>query len=250
MDSYHHIRNKKPEDLRGKLTIKFIGEEAIDAGGVKREWYTLLSRELFNPHFMLFKLTNNANTYLPNNNSGMFETDHLEIFRFIGRTIAKAIFDGFMLDCYFTRGFYKLICNIPLTYHDLADYDPEYYKSIKWFMENDISDMGDVWTFSYEEDNFGQLQVIDLIPNGRNISVTEANKFEFVQKLCFAKLFGNIKPQTEAFQKGFYEIIPLKLISIFDHRELELVISGLPTIDGIYFIFLIIKFFKSSLLLF
>lgn len=231
MDSYHHFRNKKPEDLRGKLTIRFIGEEAIDAGGVKREWFTLLSKEMFNPHFMLFKLTSNANTYLPNNNSGMFESDHLEIFKFIGRVIAKAIFDGFMLDCYFTRGFYKLICNIPLTYHDLADYDPEYYKSIKWFMENDISDMGDMWTFSYEEDNFGQLEVIDLIPNGRNISVTQENKFDYVQKLCFAKLFGNIKPQVEAFQKGFYELIPLKLISIFDPRELELVISGLPTID-------------------
>ncbi len=236
MDSYHHFRNKKPEDLRGKLTLRFIGEEAIDAGGVKREWFTLLSKDMFNPHFMLFKLTSNANTYLPNNNSGMFESDHLEIFKFIGRVIAKAIFDGFMLDCYFTRGFYKLICNIPLTYHDLADYDPEYYKSIKWFMENDISDMGDMWTFSYEEDNFGQLEVIDLIPNGRNISVYEGNKFDYVQKLCFAKLFGNIKPQVEAFQKGFYEIIPLKLISIFDPRELELVISGLPTIDcKIYF---------------
>ena len=40
-----------------------------------------------------------------------------------------------------------------------------------------------------------------------------------------------IQKQIEAFLKGFYEIIPQKLISIFNYRELELVISGLPTID-------------------
>jgi E3 ubiquitin-protein ligase HUWE1 len=34
-----------------------------------------------------------------------------------------------------------------------------------------------------------------------------------------------------AFLEGFYQIIPKKLISIFDEQELELLISGLPTID-------------------
>jgi hypothetical protein len=232
MDSYSQLRSKKPEEIRGKLTVTFVGEEmAIDAGGVKREWFTLLSREMFNPDFMLFKLAANGSTYMPNSESGMFESDHLQIFSFIGRVIAKAIYDGFMLDCYFTRNFYKLLCNTPLTYHDMEDYDPVFYKNLKWLLETDISDMGELYTFSYEEDRFGKLEVVDLIPDGRNISVTEENKFEYVQKLCYARLFETIKPQMEALQKGFYEIIPLKLITIFDHRELELVISGLPTID-------------------
>ena len=231
-DSYAQLKVKKPEEVRGKLTIRFVGEEGIDAGGLKREWFTLLSREMFNPNFMLFKLAANGSTYMPNSESGMFETEHLEIFKFIGRVIAKAIYDGFMLECYFTRSFYKLICNIPLTYHDMEDYDPEYYKNLKWLLETDITDMEELFTFSYEEDRFGKLEIIDLVPNGRNISVSEENKFEYVQKLCHARLFENIKPQVEALQKGFYEIIPLKLISIFDHREFELVISGLPTIDS------------------
>ena len=75
------------------------------------------------------------------------------------------------------------------------------------------------------------MEIIDLIENGRNIHVTEENKFDFVQKLCSSRLYDTIKPQIEAFLKGFYEIIPQKLISIFNYRELELVISGLPTID-------------------
>jgi len=232
MDSYTQLRSKKPEEIRGRLTITFIGEEAVDAGGVKREWFSLLSKEMFNPDYMLFKLAANGNTYMPNSESGMFESDHLELFAFIGKVIAKAIYDGFMLDCYFTRGFYKLICNIPLTYHDMEDVDPQYFKNLKWLLETDISDMGELLTFSYEEDRLGKLEAIDLIPNGRNIAVTEENKFDYVQKICHAKLFDTIKPQMEALQKGFYDIIQLKLISIFDHRELELVISGLPTVDG------------------
>ena len=230
-DSFSQLCFKSPEDIRGKLTIHFEGEEAIDAGGVKREWLTLLSKEMFNPNYMLFTLAKNGTTYTPNSDSGKFNTDHLKHFEFIGRIIAKAIYDGIMIDCYFTRSFYKIISNTPLTYHDMEDYDPEYYNSLKWLLENDITGMDVYLTYSFVHDNLGQIEIIDLIENGRNIEVNEENKFDYVQKLCYAKLFDTIKPQVESFLKGFYEIIPLKLISIFDYRELELVISGLPTID-------------------
>jgi E3 ubiquitin-protein ligase HUWE1 len=35
----------------------------------------------------------------------------------------------------------------------------------------------------------------------------------------------------DAFLKGFFSIVPQDLIKIFDNRELELLLSGLPTID-------------------
>lgn len=34
-----------------------------------------------------------------------------------------------------------------------------------------------------------------------------------------------------AFLEGFYDIIPKRLISIFNEQELELLISGLPNVD-------------------
>ena len=42
---------------------------------------------------------------------------------------------------------------------------------------------------------------------------------------------GAIRKQLAAFLEGFYEIIPKRLISIFTEQELELLRSGLPTID-------------------
>jgi len=180
---------------------------------------------------MLFTLAKNGTTYSINQDSGRYNMDHLRQFEFIGKIMAKAIYDGMMLDCYFSRIIYKLITNTPISYHDMEDYDPQFFKSIKILLENDYTGKDTYLTYSYNHDNFGQMEIVDLIENGRNVDVTENNKFDYVQKLCSAKLYDNIKPQVEALLKGFYEIIPQKLISIFNYNELELVISGSPKID-------------------
>ena len=64
-----------------------------------------------------------------------------------------------------------------------------------------------------------------MILNGRNIPVTEHNKHDYVQKICYARMAKDIQEQIEAFLEGFHEIIPANLISIFDSR-------GLPDIDS------------------
>jgi len=86
-------------------------------------------------------------------------------------------------------------------------------------------------TFSLEVQEFGVTEVRDLIPNGRNITVSEENKLEYVHLVCQLKMSGSIRQQLNAFLEGFYDIIPKRLISIFNEQELELLISGLPNID-------------------
>jgi len=48
------------------------------------------------------------------------------------------------------------------------------------FSENDIEDALDL-TFSTEDDRFGEVVTVDLIPNGENIPVTNQNKKEYVE---------------------------------------------------------------------
>lgn len=74
-------------------------------------------------------------------------------------------------------------------------------------------------------------EVRELVKNGKNIAVTEENKKEYVQRVCQMKMTGAIRNQLDSFLEGFYDIIPKRLISIFDEQELELLISGLPNID-------------------
>ena len=78
---------------------------------------------------------------------------------------------------------------------------------------------------------FGRTETRDLKPNGRETPVTEANKREYVQLACQLKMTGSIRSQIKSFLEGFYDVIPKELISIFNEQELELLISGLPTID-------------------
>ena len=78
---------------------------------------------------------------------------------------------------------------------------------------------------------FGVTETRELMPNGNNTPVTEENKREYVKLVCQMKMTGAIRKQLNAFLEGFYDIIPKKLVSIFTEQELELLISGLPTID-------------------
>lgn len=227
-DSFSQFQKISTQDLKGRLSVEFEGEEGMDAGGVSREWFLLLSKEIFNEDYALFKLSSTGNTYQPNPYS-YFNHDHISYFKFIGRFVAKALYDGQLLDAYFTRSFYKHILGIPLTYHDMEDQDYTYYKSLKWIVENDITGMEQ--TYSYQTNDFGKDKTIEIIKDGSNILVTEENKLDYVQKVAYHKMAETIKLQIESFLEGFHELIPSSLIQVFDSHDLELIISGLPDID-------------------
>ncbi|KAJ1697814.1 hypothetical protein LUZ63_006326 [Rhynchospora breviuscula] len=235
-DSYNQLRLRRYQDLKGRLTVQFQGEEGIDAGGLTREWYQLLSRVIFDKGALLFTTVGNNASFQPNPNS-VYQTEHLSYFKFVGRVVAKALFDGQLLDVHFTRSFYKHMLGIKVTYHDIEAVDPDYYKNLKWMLENDVSDIPDL-TFSMDADEekhilYEKNQVTDyeLKPGGRNIRVTEDTKHEYVDLVADHILTNAIRPQITAFLEGFTELIPRELISIFNDKELELLISGLPEID-------------------
>ncbi|KAL3023982.1 hypothetical protein AAZX31_04G094700 [Glycine max] len=235
-DSYNQLRMRSTQDLKGRLTVHFQGEEGIDAGGLTREWYQLLSRVIFDKGALLFTTVGNESTFQPNPNS-VYQTEHLSYFKFVGRVVGKALFDGQLLDVHFTRSFYKHILGAKVTYHDIEAIDPDYFRNLKWMLENDISDVLDL-TFSIDADEeklilYERTEVTDyeLIPGGRNTKVTEENKHQYVDLVAEHRLTTAIRPQINAFLEGFNELIPRELISIFNDKELELLISGLPDID-------------------
>ncbi|KAL6995188.1 E3 ubiquitin-protein ligase upl1, partial [Sarracenia purpurea var. burkii] len=149
-DSYNQLRMRSMQDLKGRLNVHFQGEEGIDAGGLTREWYQLLSRVIFDKGALLFTTVGNDSTFQPNPNS-VYQTEHLSYFKFVGRVVGKALFDGQLLDVHFTRSFYKHILGAKVTYNDIEAIDPDYFKNLKWMLENDITDVLDL-TFSIDAD--------------------------------------------------------------------------------------------------
>lgn len=108
---------------------------------------------------------------------------------------AKAIYDNKLLECYFTRSFYKHILGIPVNFGDMESEDYSFYKGLEFLMNNHIEEFGSDLTFSVEVNEFGVTETRDLIPNGRNISVTEENKMQYIILSCQMKMTGAIRTQ-------------------------------------------------------
>mmetsp|Transcript_15059 Transcript_15059/g.17314 ORF Transcript_15059/g.17314 Transcript_15059/m.17314 type:complete len:1644 (+) Transcript_15059:440-5371(+) len=229
-DAYHQLRLRNAEEMRSRLHITFRNEEGVDAGGLSREFFGILAKEMFNPNYALFTSTEDGCTFQPNQNSSI-NPDHLSYFRFVGRIVGKAVADGFLLDAHFTRSLYKHMLGLEPTHHDMEAIDPDYYKNLKMILEYSLADIGLELTFSIDDHSFGRSQIIDLIENGRNVPVTDETKAKYVSLVCRHRMTKSIKSQIKAYLAGFYELVSPDLIAIFTPRELELLISGLPDID-------------------
>jgi E3 ubiquitin-protein ligase HUWE1 len=201
-DSYSRLHFKSADEIKyGKLSIRFHGEEGVDAGGVTREWFQVMSRQMFNPDYALFiPVASDRTTFHPNRLSHINE-EHLKFFKFIGSIIGKALYEGRALDCHFSRAVYKRILGQPVSIKDMETLDLDYYKSLLWMLENDISNVL-TETFSIETEAFGDTEIVDLIENGRNVPVTEENKQEYVQLVVEYRLTGSVKSQLEEFLRG------------------------------------------------
>ncbi|KAF8973258.1 hypothetical protein BDZ97DRAFT_1912814 [Flammula alnicola] len=229
-DSFLYLQRKTGEQIKhGKLSVRFYDEEGVDAGGLTREWFQILARQMFNPNNALFQpCAADKLTYQPNKNSWV-NPEHLSFFKFVGRVIGKAIYDGRLLDAHFARSLYRQLLGKPVDYRDVEWVDPEYYNSLCWILENDPTALD--LTFSVEADEFGVNRIVPLKEGGESIAVTQENKREFVQLSARYRLYSSIKDQIENLSSGFYEIIAKDLITIFNEQELELLISGTPDID-------------------
>jgi len=212
-DSFKSLYFQTGDQMKfGKLSIRFHGEEGVDAGGVTREWFQVLSRQMFDPGYALFiPVSSDRTTFHPNQLSSINE-EHLMFFKFIGRIIGKALYEGRVLDCHFSRAVYKRILGRAVSLKDMESLDPDYYKSLVWMLENDITDII-TETFSVDNDKFGVVETVDFCENGRNTAVTEANKHEYVRLMVEWRLTGSVKAQLDEFLKGKFPNLHLTIIT-------------------------------------
>jgi len=63
--------------------------------------------------------------------------------------------------------------------------------------------------------------VIELIPGGSKIRVTNDTKRKYLDALAQYRLASSIRSEVEYFLRGLNELIPDNLLGIFDENELE-----------------------------
>uniref|UniRef100_A0AAR2J6P2 HECT-type E3 ubiquitin transferase n=1 Tax=Pygocentrus nattereri TaxID=42514 RepID=A0AAR2J6P2_PYGNA len=220
----------RKELQRNKLYVTFMGEEGLDYSGPSREFFFLLSQELFNPYYGLFEYSANDTYTVQISPMSAFVENHLEWFRFSGRILGLALIHQYLLDAFFTRPFYKALLRLVTDLSDLEYLDEEFHQSLQWMKDNDITDILEL-TFTVNEEVFGQVTERELKSGGSNIQVTEKNKKEYIERMAKWRVERGVVQQTEALVRGFYEVVDSRLVSVFDARELELVIAGTAEID-------------------
>ena len=231
-DSMEAIESITPADMRKIFRFEFINEPGVDAGGVAREWFHLVSEELFNPDCGLWTYSSvNQMCMQVNPSSGLANDEHLRYFHFTGRLLGKALFDRQIVGGHLVRLMYKHMLGWPVMLSDLEHLDADVFNNLCKL--GDCEDIENILCldFTVAEDNFGHINTVELKPNGENIPVTNANYKEYIELQMKYRLLERIKEQVKALLVGFYDVIPEPLLSVFDFQELELLLCGLPEID-------------------
>ncbi|KAF1733056.1 putative E3 ubiquitin-protein ligase mug30 [Beauveria bassiana] len=227
------------DDIKKGLRIKFRGEEGIDGGGLRKEWFQLVIRDVFNPDCGMFLYDEDSQFCYFNPNS-LESTDQ---YFLVGVVLGLAIYNSTILDVPLPPfAFKKLLAAAPghgmsslahapphlkYTLDDLAEYRPRLARGLQQLLEYD----GDVEStfaldFMLENDRYGSSSTVLLCEGGERRPVTNANKREYVDLYIRYVLDVSVRRQFEPFRRGFYNVCGGNAFSLFRPEEIELLIRG------------------------
>ena len=230
-DSFIKLRSATSRQLRRTLRVEYEGEDGIDSGGIGKDWFLKLSREMMGGQYCLFEKESGSKGYYTIDARSGVLGDANAYFRVFGRLLGKALCDQQMLDLPLCHGLYKKLLGRVPTLEDLAQVDPVLAKSLSWMLENDITGVIDDQTFSVIVEEFGSRKEVAIVPRGSRMCVTESNKAKYVEALVSWHFAGKFSSQLKSLLEGFYELVPFSMIESFSSSELELLFNGWPTID-------------------
>lgn len=214
------------EDMHKEFQVTFVGEIAMDAGGLLREWFTLLMKKFFSEEEGLFEATK-AGTVSYTFKIPTKESRYKE-YKLVGKAVGKALFEKTPVYCPLNRIIFKHIVQEKITIEDLAYYDIDLYKSLLFMRDNPITD---VFFESFTTPESLGKKRIELVPNGSSIQVTDENKSEYLSLLLEFISNSSIAGPLAEFLAGFFFVIPQEIIGVLNADELELMVCGIPFID-------------------
>jgi len=229
-DGYRQLSSLTTEALRGTIRVKFINsqgldEAGIDQDGVFKEFLELTLKKVFNPELCLFHSASN-NLLYPSSTSSIHE-NHLALFQFVGRMLAKAVYEGICIDISLAPVLLAAVLSKELCpFDELAPLDPILYKNLTYLKHypEDVSDLE--LTFSYSEDVLGKVQSVELITGGQNIKVLNENKLLYIHKMAHYRVVKQTRVQCANFVIGFRSILNPEWLSLFSIHDLQILIAG------------------------
>ena len=218
-------------DLWRELKISFNGEIASDAGGLYREWFTILIEELEKKEMNLFERSEcDEINYIFNRNLNENSDWSFKYFNILGRLIAKSLIDNITINLSFNCLIYKLILGEKINFEDLKNIDTSLYTSLlsmKNMKPEALDSMEIYYSIQYKNDD-GQVITEELIPGGNNKKVTDIN--DYIEKRI-NHLVSKSQILIYHIQEGLFSFIPKEILCSINSSEFELLVCGQPFID-------------------
>jgi hypothetical protein len=126
------------------------------------------------------------------------------------------------------HAFWQLVLRRDISVNDIADLDADVYRNLVWLEEHNDVEMLSL-TFSAVLDSSGDNQpakVTDLVANGSEIDVTEANKQDYVLLMTRHCVCMRMAAQADHLRAGILRIFPEEVLDLFTAREIMGMVCG------------------------
>lgn len=105
LDDALRVISKPDQNFKKPLRVIFQGEPGIDEGGVRKEFFQLLIKDLFNPEYGMFNFNEKKVMYYIN---GLSHESNIN-FELIGVLMGLAIYNNIILGVSFPQAIYKIL---------------------------------------------------------------------------------------------------------------------------------------------
>ncbi|KAJ8406827.1 hypothetical protein AAFF_G00297430 [Aldrovandia affinis] len=240
-DSLDELTRKRV-DLKKKLKVTFVGEAGLDMGGLTKEWFLLLIRQIFHTDYGMF-------TYLKDSHCHWFSSwkcDNYSEFRLVGTLMGLAVYNSITLDIRFPPCCYKKLLSPPivpcdqdtpvgmatLTLDDMQQTMPDLARGLGELLSYEGNVEEDFYlTFQVSQEELGVIKSYNLKPGGDKIPVTKQNRKEYVQLYIDFLLNKSIYKQFAAFYYGFHSVCASNALMLLRPEEVEILVCGSPELD-------------------
>uniref|UniRef100_A0A7N6A5V6 HECT domain-containing protein n=1 Tax=Anabas testudineus TaxID=64144 RepID=A0A7N6A5V6_ANATE len=171
-DTMEVLRKSKNVDYKKPLKVIFVGEEAVDAGGVRKEFFLLIMKELLDPKYGMFRYYEESRLIWFSNKT--FED--IDLFNLIGVICGLAIYNLTIVELNFPVALYKKLLKRKPTLDDLKELMPDVGRSLQQLLDYTEDDLEETFCLNFTvrrqtTENYGATEVLELVPNGEYINV-------------------------------------------------------------------------------
>jgi len=224
-DGFEVFRASSSQGLKDRVRIKFRRDDGsyeagIDGGGLFKEFLHLWVKEVTSPERgYFFQVPGGQLCPRP-----LRRAD--EIYFALGKAVGKAMFEFILNETRFSDVFLARVVGQPWSVDELAALDPELHRNLLQLKDQPgCEQLGLTFSVAVEDDG-GVLREVDLVENGRQLAVTDANKVMYIHKLAKFKVVSQIAPQARAFSQGVAEVVSLDALKLFAPSEIQLLMAG------------------------